>query len=169
MAERALVTVCYWCRYWYSFLDYIYFMGNVLGVSSSFLRLAGYIESVFMQGHFLTNEYFAGYFDTPLIDWQFALVVSIFVGSFLAAYFSGSFIQGLPSIWTERFGILRSKRALVAFIGGCLVLFGARFAGGCTSEHGISGTLQLALSGWLFLVAVCIGGVGTALVLYKSK
>ena len=31
-------------------------------------------------------------------------------------------------------------------------MYGARLAGGCASGHGISGTLQLALSSWVFTV-----------------
>jgi len=31
-------------------------------------------------------------------------------------------------------------------------MYGARLAGGCASDHGISGTLQLALSSWVFTI-----------------
>jgi hypothetical protein len=31
-------------------------------------------------------------------------------------------------------------------------MYGARLAGGCASGHGISGTLQLALSSWVFTI-----------------
>lgn len=40
--------------------------------------------------------------------------------------------------------------------------FGARLAGGCTSGHGISGTMQLALSSWIMVVALFVGGIATA-------
>jgi hypothetical protein len=44
--------------------------------------------------------------------------------------------------------------------------FGARWAGGCTSGHGISGTLQLAVSGWLAVVAFFASGGLTAYIKY---
>jgi uncharacterized protein len=33
-------------------------------------------------------------------------------------------------------------------------MFGARMAGGCTSGHGISGALQLALFSWIFVAVI---------------
>jgi uncharacterized membrane protein YedE/YeeE len=42
-------------------------------------------------------------------------------------------------------------------------------AGGCTSGHGISGSLQLALSSWTFLVTMFVAGTITALLLFRPK
>jgi uncharacterized membrane protein YedE/YeeE len=56
----------------------------------------------------------------------------------------------------------------IAGIGGVLVLFGARMAGGCTSGHGLSGGLQLALSSWVFLITMFIVGVLFAALLFRS-
>ena len=44
--------------------------------------------------------------------------------------------------------------------------FGARWAGGCTSGHGISGTLQLAVSGWIAVVGFFVGGIASAMLIY---
>jgi uncharacterized membrane protein YedE/YeeE len=49
-----------------------------------------------------------------------------------------------------------------------VLMFGARLAGGCTSGHGISGSLQLAVSSWSFFVAMFVSGLLTALALYKT-
>lgn len=40
-----------------------------------------------------------------------------------------------------------------------LMAFGARFAGGCTSGHGISGALQLNVGSWIAVVCFFIGGI----------
>ena len=40
------------------------------------------------------------------------------------------------------------------FIGGILLLFGARMAGGCTSGHMMSGVMQLSLSSIIFTVVL---------------
>jgi uncharacterized membrane protein YedE/YeeE len=50
----------------------------------------------------------------------------------------------------------------VAFLGGAVMAFGARLAGGCTSGHGISGTMQLSVGSWIALMCFFIGGTVTA-------
>jgi uncharacterized membrane protein YedE/YeeE len=55
-----------------------------------------------------------------------------------------------------------------SFVGGFLLLFGARFGGGCTSGHMISGISQLAISSFLFSAALFISGIITARVLYRD-
>ena len=60
-------------------------------------------------------------------------------------------------------------RMMAAFWGGAILLYGARMAGGCTSGHGISGTLQLAVSGWVFFAAMFAAGIGTAAVLFRKS
>ncbi|HAI10768.1 MAG TPA: hypothetical protein DCM28_03630, partial [Phycisphaerales bacterium] len=44
-----------------------------------------------------------------------------------------------------------------------------RMAGGCTSGHGISGGLQLAVSSWAFFFAMFGSGVVTAFALFGLK
>jgi uncharacterized membrane protein YedE/YeeE len=55
---------------------------------------------------------------------------------------------------------------LVALAGGIILGFGSRFAGGCTSGHGISGTLQLAVSSWVSAIFFFVGGIITAHIIY---
>ena len=57
---------------------------------------------------------------------------------------------------------------LGAFVGGAILIFGARMAGGCTSGHGLSGGMQLSTSGWIFLAAMFASGVPTAMLLYSK-
>ena len=57
---------------------------------------------------------------------------------------------------------------IVALIGGIFMGVGARWTGGCTSGHGISGTLQLAVSGWLAVICFFIGGIITAMVIFHQ-
>ena len=54
-----------------------------------------------------------------------------------------------------------------ALVGGIIMGFGARWAGGCTSGHGISGTLQLVVSSWLAAICFFVSGIVTAMVIYK--
>ena len=49
----------------------------------------------------------------------------------LAAAASKSFrLQAVPPMWESRFGPSKAKRAIVAFIGGVVAMFGARLADG---------------------------------------
>jgi len=49
-----------------------------------------------------------------------------------------------------------------------LMAVGSRLAGGCTSGHGISGTLQLNAGSWLAVIFMFIGGIATAMLLYTA-
>jgi uncharacterized membrane protein YedE/YeeE len=57
-------------------------------------------------------------------------------------------------------------RWIFAFIGGIVTGIGARWANGCTSGHGISGTLQRAVSSWLATICFFIGRIVTAMLIY---
>jgi len=57
---------------------------------------------------------------------------------------------------------------LLGITGGIIMGIGARWAGGCTSGHGISGTLQLAVSSWLATLSFLVGGIITAMILYRG-
>jgi uncharacterized membrane protein YedE/YeeE len=119
--------------------------------------------------HVRENAYLAKHvIASPAIDWQFALVVFLAIGAFIAARLSRQrFVEYVPSVWAARFGDKRIKRYFFAFVGGAVLLFGARLAGGCTSGHGISGSLQLALSSWTFFLTMFASGVATAFLLYR--
>jgi uncharacterized protein len=108
------------------------------------------------------NAYWA---KTPL-KWDGGMVflVSTFAGALVSVVSSGTFRwERVPAVWSERFGASAPKRWVAAFLGGALLMFGARMAGGCTSGHGISGSLQLALSSWTFFLTMFAAGCLTAL------
>jgi hypothetical protein len=56
---------------------------------------------------------------------------------------------------------------MVAFLGGFIVLYGARLAGGCTSGHMMSGMMQTSLSGYVFAAGAFAAAVPTAMMMYK--
>ncbi len=146
-------------------------MGKALGTSTTMVRAVGLLEGLFAPEHVRENAYFAKYLvGKPAIEWQFALVVFLAVGAWLAARLSGSrFRESVPALWAERFGPSRAKRAVGAFVGGALLLFGARLAGGCTSGHALSGGMQLAVSSWVFLVSMFAVGIATAFAVYGRR
>ncbi len=146
---------------WFTFL----ISKKALGCSTSFVRTNTIIKKLF-KGSSSSNLYYQKY--EPAIDWQWMLVLGILLGSLLSSLLSGDFTwQWIPSLWSSTFGFSAVIRILAAFIGGIFLGFGARWAGGCTSGHGISGTLQLAVSSWISTIFFFIGGVMTALLIYN--
>lgn len=105
----------------------------------------------------------------PAWDYGSLFVLGTFFGALVSSLVSGSFkLESVPAIWRERFGPSVGKRLLAAFIGGVVIIFGARLADGCTSGHGISGSLQLAVSSWTFFIVMFISGIVTAFLLFRS-
>ncbi len=139
--------------------------GKYFGASTTFVRTAGMIEKSVDPERVGAMSYFIK--ETPTIDWQWMFVLGVFLGSLLASTTSNSFRwQALPPMWQARFGPGRGKRALAALAGGVVAMFGARLADGCPSGHGLSGTMQLAVSGFIALVCFFLGGMLVARLLY---
>ena len=105
----------------------------------------------------------------PAWDYGSIFVLGTFLGGLLSALASKSLKwEAVPEFWRERFGPSKLKRMVAAFIGGVVIIFGARLADGCTSGHGISGSLQLAVSSWTFFLVMFASGIVTALVMFKT-
>ncbi|MDX2493718.1 MAG: YeeE/YedE thiosulfate transporter family protein [Desulfuromusa sp.] len=138
-----------------------------LGASTTFVRVAGYAEKVITADHVAENTYFAK--TKVKVDWQMLFVIGVFAGALISARLGKTFkFENVPPIWEQRFGSSSVVRAGGAFIGGVILLFGARLAGGCPSGHGLSGNMQLSVSGLLALVFFLVGGIVTARFLYGS-
>ncbi len=141
---------------------------KMLGTSTTFVRVAGLIESGVAPDHVKNNTYYTE--EKVKVDWQMMLVLGLLIGTGISRYLSGDReVERVPQYWKHRFGPRIWKRYVGALIGGFLVLFGARLAGGCTSGHGISGALQLSISGWAFFAAVFLSGVAAALAVYGRQ
>ena len=138
---------------------------KAIGCTTAFARTSGMIERFFRGDKVLKRPYYLNF--PPVVDWEWMLVLGIVAGSFLSASFSGQFqLDWVPGMWETAYGASVGPRLLTAFSGGILMSFGARWAGGCTSGHGISGTLQLAVSSWSATVCFFAGGIISALLIY---
>lgn len=136
-----------------------------LGVSTAFARSAGMIERAVRGPQVDRRPYYRR--NPPVVDHEWMLVAGLLIGAAVAALLSGSVRWAwVPPMWAERFGGGAAGRVAVAFAGGVLVGFGARWGRGCTSGHGISGTLQLVLGSWLAAGCFFVGGIVTAFLLY---
>lgn len=139
-----------------------------LGASTTFVRAAGLIEKTVASDHVEKNEYYQA--KKVKVDWQFMVVIGIVIGAFASSMIDKSFkVESIPPIWSERFGNKISIRALGAFMGGVVAMFGARMAGGCPSGHGLSGMMQLSISGFIAMCGFFGAGVLVAHILYKKS
>lgn len=139
-------------------------MDTGLGASSSFVKAAGHIALVF-DATAGDQSYFSKYITSSKYVWQSALVVGIALGAFFSMRFSNARRQPISPVWKEAMGISSSlSRYALAFLGGFILLFGARLAGGCTSGHGLTGLAQLAVSSSIVVPSIFAGGIATAFI-----
>ena len=138
-----------------------------LGMSTGLAQAAGACAMPILgSDQVATNTYWAKA-AIPAWDYSTLFLVGTVLGALLSALLCGAFkFSAESSVWTASFGPSKAKRLIASFLGGVIILYGARLADGCTSGHGISGCLQLAVSGWLFFIVMFASGIVTAKLLY---
>ncbi len=99
-------------------------------------------------------------------SWLFGFVLGMAAGGFVAGRTMRRPVRDVPAIWERRFGSSKVKRYVACFLGGFLILFGARLAGGCTLGLFIAGSTQLAVSGLYFGVIIFAVAMLTARLVY---
>jgi uncharacterized membrane protein YedE/YeeE len=120
-------------------------------------------------------------YDWKAQRWNLIVAFGVLLGGYIAANFMSSTdavilnlevvtnlkelgfnSAGTAYLPTELFGnsaFGNLKSILVLIIGGLLVGFGARYAGGCTSGHAISGLSNLQLPSLIAVIGFFIGGL----------
>ena len=97
------------------------------------------------------------------------LDVGLIAGAFLAAVAVKRFkIRTSTAWWQANRGRSTGGRFLAGFLGGILILIGARFAHGCTSGQFASGWAQLSLSAVPFTITLFGFGMITAYLVYPK-
>jgi len=124
-----------------------------------------------------SNEFFN--FDWKTQQWN--LMAGAIIGGALAAHFlstdssvaihpdtitklqdlniNSAGVSYLPEELFSMQALMQPKVLLILSIGGFLVGFGARYAGGCTSGHAISGLSNLQLVSLYAVIGFFIGGL----------
>jgi uncharacterized membrane protein YedE/YeeE len=117
-----------------------------LGVSTQFVvadaKIISTINNKYAKEHPLisTEKY-------QKFGYGWWLDVGIVAGAFITAVLIGRWkVQKTTVWWRANHGASIMKRLITGFIGGFLILLGARFAHGCTSGQFASGWAQLSLS-----------------------
>jgi|TARA_R110002074_G_scaffold349634_1_gene520333 hypothetical protein len=160
-----------------------------IGVSTQFVIFDGIVWDLFSsevavkdetaaKGYSSNNEYlnksggkYAENIANP-INYGLIFVLAMLAGGFLGAKLQSKPAdkneEEFPEVWCANFGRSKTKRYLMTFSGGALVLFGSRLAGGCTSGHMMSGIMQTSLSGYLFTIGAFLFAVPIALFMYRK-
>lgn len=141
------------------------FSDRHLGCSTAYANTSGMVESALSHGKTRSMPYYQKFI--PAVDWEWMLIIGVMTGAFLSASLSGTFLlQTVPPIFSTSFGSDPVLRLTVALTGGILMGIGARWAGGCTSGHGISGSLQLSVASWIASICFFAGGILVAGLMY---
>lgn len=139
-----------------------------LGITTPFEYSAALVTRSLTPTAAATRSYFAEH--TPKIDWEWMVVVGVFLGSYLSSTLSDDRRHPVvPRLWRARFGDSVALRMGLAFTGGGVMMLGARLARGCTSGHGITGALQLAVASWIFIALAFGAAIATAMLVYDRR
>ena len=146
------------------------YLGKSFGFSSNFRNLCAFL------GAGKSCAFFA--FNWKTQKWNLLFLVGTIIGGLVSVTFLSN--NQIPAISeqtilqlndlgfesagkayspTEIFETMSVKNILILLVGGLLVGFGTRYAGGCTSGHAISGLSDLQLSSLIAVIGFFIGGL----------
>ena len=132
-----------------------------IGASTTFPYLADLMTGV------TNNDYF-NKIKTPG-NWEMIFLLGAFMAGLVISLIKKDFkLTFIHDNWKKHKGNSSTNRAVWAFVGGFILIFGARMAGGCTSGHILSGGMQIAVSSLTFAVFVFIGLLLTGHFFYKK-
>ena len=151
----------------------LHYFGKTFGMSSNLRTLCT------IGGAGKKVEFFR--IDWKSHKWNLIVVLGAILGGFIADQFlsnplaidlSEATISDLKTLGFENAGqhllppelfswdaVLSIKGLLILIIGGFLVGFGTRYAGGCTSGHAITGLSSLQLPSLIAVIGFFIGGL----------
>lgn len=150
------------------------YVGNSFGMSSNLRTICASL------GAGKKHDFFS--FDWKSQKWNLLVLLGTIIGGFIAVNFLspenlnsnisaitiaqlqelGFMSAGESFLPTELFNnnaFTSTKSILILLLGGFLVGLGARYAGGCTSGHAISGLSNLQLPSLIAVVGFFIGGL----------
>ncbi len=148
-------------------------IGKRFGMSSNLRTMCT------MCGAGKTSDFFK--FDWKAQRWNLIVVIGVIIGGFISNTllstdtsvdihpevitdlqskgFTSAGKAYMPDMLFSENALTDPKMLLLLVIGGLLVGFGARYAGGCTSGHAISGLSNLQIPSLIAVVGFFIGGL----------
>jgi uncharacterized membrane protein YedE/YeeE len=148
----------------------VWISDSLLGASGAFETIAGFLGKQIAPDTF-NNVYF-NFIMPPGLTWGVVLFVGTILGGTVGALTSRTFkfrLMDDDAQWKRIFGAKIWKRWLLLFIGAVILEYGAGIAGGCTSGLAISGGMLLAPAAFLFIAAMFMSGILTALLIYRKR
>jgi len=133
-----------------------YISGRGLGASSAVTIVTAESTYTVFPEFISKLRYFDQYVNViaPLINWNIFLMLGLLVGALAGSLATGNFkVQ-----FDRKQGMSIGTRVITALSGGMLIGFAARLARGCTSGVALSGGAQLAVGGWIFVIAMFAAG-----------
>lgn len=149
------------------------FVGRKFGMSSSLRTMCS------IGGAGNISDFFK--YDWRAERWNLIVILGSIIGGFIAArYLSDNTVKINPEVaqqLSNDYGISSAGQAYlppelfasehltdpfvlaILILGGFMVGFGARYAGGCTSGHAISGLSNLQLPSLIAVIGFFIGGL----------
>ena len=146
------------------------YLGKSFGFSSNFRTICA------AMGAGKTCSFFD--FNWKSQKWNLLFLVGAIIGGYIAAnvlsdhqipeisaytteYLKNLGFESVGQAYSpvELFETLTLKNIIILIIGGLLIGFGTRYAGGCTSGHAISGLSDLQLPSLIAVVGFFIGGL----------
>jgi hypothetical protein len=135
---------------------------RIIGASTAYPYV---IDSIF---GITNNEYFSK-IQAPG-SWELFFLFGAFISGIVISLIRKDFkFVLIHDNWRNYKGNSNVKRILWSFVGGFLIIFGARMSGGCTSGHILSGGMQLALSSFIFAIFVFASLLITGRFFYREK
>ena len=136
------------------------FVGNRrLGISTGFEDVCSLV---------LPHAYFRREAVRSGRSWRLPFLCGLVLGGFLSAALGGGWAPTWAlGMFDASIGLGPAGKLLWMFVGGLFIGFGTRFAGGCTSGHGIFGLSNFELPSLVATVSFMAGGVITTQLLYR--
>ncbi len=133
-----------------------------IGASTAFPYVADLLSGL------TNNDYYANIEIAG--NWEMIFLAGAFIAALSISVIKGDFkLVLIYDNWKKHKGDSKLKRIIWAFVGGFILIFGARMAGGCTSGHILSGGMQLAYSSLFFAVFTFVGLLATGKIFYKKN
>jgi len=131
-----------------------------IGASTTFPYIADLLTG------FTDNNYFNA-IKTPG-NWELIFLIGAFIAGITISLIRKDFkLILIHDNWKKHKNNSSTSRIIWSFVGGFILLFGARMAGGCTSGHILSGGMQFAFSSLFFSIFVFVGLLITGKYFYK--
>lgn len=137
-------------------------LGNYLSFSGGFLALGAHLSALTsyqMQSVPALSEVTA---------WRALLVAGLLPGAFISSYLGGTIAgeRQIPQLFQQTFGSQVYRRAVMVFVSGLLLVFGASVGGGCTTGAFLAGWPTLSLGSYAMGMAFFATAVLTANLLF---